>query len=73
MLARMEFPNGGVIGATIPGIPAILLGRNIKIAWGLGNVNADQIDLYLEELNPKNSKEFLTPNGYKKLHQKKQK
>jgi len=53
MLARMEFPNGGVIGATIPGIPAILLGRNIKIAWGLGNVNADQIDLYLEELNPK--------------------
>ena len=63
MLARMEFPNGGVIGATIPGVPAILLGRNIKIAWGLGNVNADQIDLYLEELNPKNSKEFLTPSG----------
>ena len=55
MLARMEFPNGGVIGATIPGVPAILLGRNIKIAWGLGNVNADQIDLYIEELNPKNN------------------
>ncbi|MDA9121958.1 penicillin acylase family protein [Paracoccaceae bacterium] len=73
MLARMEFPNGGVIGATIPGIPAILLGRNIKIAWGLGNVNADQIDLYIEELNPKNNKEFLTPSGYKKLHQKKAK
>jgi penicillin amidase len=73
MLARMEFPNGGVIGATIPGIPAILLGRNIKIAWGSGIVNADQIDLYLEELNPKNNKEFLTPNGYKKLYLKKTK
>jgi len=73
MLARMEFPNGGVIGATIPGIPAILLGRNINIAWGSGIVNADQIDLYLEELNPKNNKEFLTPNGYKKLYLKKTK
>ena len=73
MLARMEFPNGGAIGATIPGIPAILLGRNMKIAWGSGNVNADQIDLYLEELNPKNNKEFLTPNGYKKLYFKKAK
>ena len=51
MLARMEFQNGGVIGATIPGVPTIIFGRNENIAWGLGNTNADQIDLYIEKLN----------------------
>ena len=72
MLARMEFPNGGIIGATVPGIPAILSGRNTKIAWGVDNVNADQIDLYLEELNPENNKQFLSTNGYKNFYQKKE-
>jgi penicillin G amidase len=73
MLARMEFPNGGVIGATIPGIPTIFSGRNTKIAWGLGNADADQVDLYLEELNPANNQKYLSKNGYKLLYTRKTK
>ena len=64
MLARMEFQNGGVIGATIPGVPTIIFGRNENIAWGLGNTNADQIDLYIEKLNQENNDEYQTQNGY---------
>ncbi|MDB9857683.1 penicillin acylase family protein [Amylibacter sp.] len=37
MLARMDFPDGGVIGGTIPGIPAVLSGRSEALGWG-GNI-----------------------------------
>ena len=39
------------IGATIPGTPAVVLGRNRFIAWGATNVAADVQDLYLEKLD----------------------
>ena len=40
-----------MIGATLPGIPAIALGRNRFIAWGATNVSADVEDLYRERLD----------------------
>jgi penicillin amidase len=40
------------IGASIPGTPAIVLGRNRFIAWGATNVAADVEDLYREKLDP---------------------
>ena len=39
-------------GASIPGTPAIVLGRNRFIAWGATNVAADVEDLYREKLDP---------------------
>jgi len=51
-LARMQLQNGGVIGGTIPGIPAILAGRNGDLAWGVTSGYADDIDLYIEKLDP---------------------
>ncbi|MBZ9714833.1 penicillin acylase family protein [Deinococcus multiflagellatus] len=36
------------IGASIPGLPAIVIGRNDRVAWGVTNVNPDVQDLYLE-------------------------
>jgi penicillin amidase len=40
-----------VIGATLPGSPAVALGRNRFIAWGATNVAADVEDLYREHLD----------------------
>ena len=40
------------IGASIPGTPAIVLGRNRFIAWGATNVAADVEDLYQEKVDP---------------------
>jgi penicillin amidase len=34
-LARLELAKGGVIGATIPGVPAISAGRSERLGWGL--------------------------------------
>lgn len=33
-LAQLSAPGLDVIGATIPGLPAVVLGRNARIAWG---------------------------------------
>ena len=64
MLARLEFPEGGVIGGSIPGIPAIVTGRNSDFGWGITASYLDDQDLYYERLNPDNHEEYLTPDGY---------
>ena len=66
-LARLELGAGAVIGGTIPGIPAILSGRNANVAWGLTAANMDDQDVYIEQLNPDNPAEVLTPAGYQPL------
>ncbi|ARE38403.1 Penicillin amidase family protein [Rhodovulum sp. P5] len=64
-LARLELSSGGVIGGTIPGIPAIFAGRSAKLGWGLTASYMDDQDVFLERLNPDNPQEYLTPDGYK--------
>lgn len=50
-LAHMTAGDFDVIGATLPGAPAVAIGRNRFIAWGETNAAADVQDLYLEHLN----------------------
>ena len=51
-LAHISAGDTDLIGATLPGTPAIALGRNRFIAWGATNVAADVEDLYREHLDP---------------------
>jgi len=64
-LARLELQDGGIIGATIPGIPAVLIGRSDYLGWGLTSSYLDDQDVYIEKLNPENPNEYLTPESYK--------
>jgi penicillin G amidase len=50
-LAHITGGDFDVIGATLPGAPAVALGRNRFIAWGATNVAADVQDLYRERLD----------------------
>jgi penicillin amidase len=50
-LAHMHFGEEHLIGATLPGTPAVAIGRNSHIAWGETNVAADVEDLYVEHLD----------------------
>ncbi|MEX0328668.1 MAG: penicillin acylase family protein [Ruegeria sp.] len=63
-LARLELAKGGVIGATIPGVPAIMTGRSDRLGWGLTSSYLDDQDVHIEKLNPDNPEEYLTPDGY---------
>lgn len=64
-LARLELQTGGVIGATIPGVPSILAGRSAAVGWGLTSSYVDDQDLIMEKLNPANSEEYETAEGFK--------
>ena len=50
-LAHLSAGDFDVIGATLPGAPAVVLGRNKFIAWGATNVMADVQDLYRERFD----------------------
>lgn len=54
-LARLELENGGVIGATIPGLPVVMAGRSADLGWGMTASYADDQDIYIEEVNGANS------------------
>ncbi|MCC1480186.1 penicillin acylase family protein [Roseibaca sp. Y0-43] len=63
-LARLELQSGGVIGATVPGVPVVLSGRSPNLGWGMGAAFVDDSDLFLEELNPADPTQYRTPEGW---------
>ncbi|MDP5306072.1 penicillin acylase family protein [Paracoccus spongiarum] len=63
-LARLQLSSGGVIGATIPGIPAILSGRNPHLAWGLTPAPVDDADIAIEEVQPGDSDRYRGVDGW---------
>jgi len=62
--AGMQASGVKVIGATLPGVPGVVLGRNDRVAWAFTNTGADQQDLYLERINPERPDEYQTPEGW---------
>jgi penicillin amidase len=64
-LARLELQSGGVIGATIPGVPAIMVGRSADLGWALTSSYLDDQDVVMERLNPANPEEYETATGFK--------
>ena len=62
-LARVVTPEGSVKGATIPGFPAVMLGQNDRIAWGITNADTDVQDLFVETIDPADPNRYLTPDG----------
>lgn len=47
-----------VAGFSFPGAPAVILGHNDHIAWGLTNLGPDVQDLYIERINPDNPDQY---------------
>ena len=47
-----------VVGFTFPGVPAVVVGHNAAIAWGVTNGGPDVQDLYIEKLNPENPNQY---------------
>ena len=62
--ARLEMPGLSVAGATLPGIPGVVLGQNEQLAWGFTNTGPDVQDLYLERVKPSDPSQYQTPDGW---------
>lgn len=57
-LAELQGDRVHAIGSTFPGVPAIVIGHNATIAWGVTNVGPDVQDLYVERVNPANPNQY---------------
>lgn len=57
-LAHMQGGRINAIGATFPGLPAIVIGHNERIAWGVTNTGPDVQDLYIERIDAQNYVEY---------------
>jgi penicillin G amidase len=62
-MARLAAPGLEVFGATLPGVPYVVLGRTAHVAWGFTNTYADTQDLYLEQVVPEHPERYRTPAG----------
>jgi len=62
-LARIVTPDAEIVGATVPGVPFTVVGRNSRIAWGFTTTHADTQDLFIERIDPANPANYLTENG----------
>ncbi|MBM3582863.1 MAG: penicillin acylase family protein [Alphaproteobacteria bacterium] len=68
-LARMTVaPADGTIattlaGATVPGLPFLVLGHNGAVAWGFTNAYVDTQDVFVERIDPADPGRYLTPGG----------
>ncbi len=62
-LARIETPTLSLVGATVPGVPMMVLGHNGSVAWGFTTTGADVQDLFIERIDPDDPTRYLTPTG----------
>ena len=54
-----------LVGATLAGLPLVLLGRSDTLAWGFTNTGADVQDVFIEKVKPDDPKLYLTPDGWR--------
>ncbi|BBL77211.1 penicillin acylase family protein [Methylomagnum ishizawai] len=61
--AHLEAPGLSVVGATLPGVPAVVLGRSRHAAWAFTNTGPDTQDIYVEKPLAGDASRYLTPDG----------
>jgi penicillin amidase len=54
-----------IVGATLAGVPYVVLGRTDTLAWGFTNTGADVQDVFIEKVNPDDPGQYLAPDGWR--------
>ncbi|MBL6455175.1 penicillin acylase family protein [Belnapia sp. T6] len=61
-LARIDLEDGRMLaGATSPGVPFLVIGRNARLAWGFTTTQSDTQDVFVERLAGPDA--YETPDG----------
>jgi penicillin amidase len=61
-LARIDTPEGTLAGATVPGLPFLVIGHNDHVAWTFTSTGADTQDIFIEHVTP-DGRHYETPSG----------
>ncbi|MBL7873771.1 MAG: penicillin acylase family protein [Cyclobacteriaceae bacterium] len=62
---HMQAPGVNVMGASLPGSPAVISGFNDSIAWGVTNAQRDLVDWYKIEFKNQSKNEYLSDGSWK--------
>ncbi len=57
-LVHLNAPGWNVIGSGEPALPGVAIGHNDQIAWAFTIVGTDQSDLYVEETDPADPRQY---------------
>ena len=60
-LVRIDTPRATLVGASAPGVPGVILGRNRHIAWTFTSTGADVQDVFIETKVGRDR--YATPDG----------
>ncbi len=63
-LAEIQGDRLHAVGATLPGLPLVVIGRNARVAWGLTNLGADVQDLFVERVKPDDRNAVADGDGW---------
>ena len=55
---NLNCPTIHASGFAVPGVPGIPIGHNRDIAWGVTNVMVDDVDFYVEKIDPENPRQY---------------
>jgi penicillin amidase len=56
-----------VTGVALPGQPFVICGHNERIAWGMTNVMLDDMDFYIEILNPSDTNQYKLDGAWRDM------
>jgi penicillin amidase len=70
-MANLSGEHLNASGMSIVGLPVIIFGRNDKISWGGTNMMTDVQDLYFEQVNGSNPKQYLDKGQWRDFEIKK--
>ncbi len=66
-LASLAGDQLDVSGATLPGLPMVIIGHNNYLSWGITSLSADVQDLYFERLNPLDENQYEVDGAWHKM------
>ncbi|MFM7157136.1 MAG: penicillin acylase family protein, partial [Bacteroidota bacterium] len=61
--AHISCPGFNALGATIPGLPLIVSGRNDNSTWGITNMMNDDFDYFIEKVDRTNTNYYFDEDG----------
>ncbi len=70
--ANLDYPNGGIYGYFLAGVPFPIMGHNEHLGWGLTIFPLDNMDMYSETQNPDNAKQYRVLNEWKNYDTRKE-
>lgn len=65
-MIHLKAPGLNATGVSLPGLPAVIIGHNERIAWGMTNTGPDVQDLYAESFNFREPDRYLHGNEWVK-------